>query len=53
MSQLGEKGLTSGELLMYATAVVWENRRIQKHIDRASRETAKRLKSSQLNVLSF
>lgn len=53
MSQVGEKELTSGELLMYATAVVWENRRIQMHIDRASRETAKRLKSSQINVLSF
>jgi hypothetical protein len=48
-----EEVLTSGEVLLYAAAVVWSQRRMQRHLNRASAETAERLNSKGLAVKSF
>ena len=48
-----EEVLTSGEVLLYAAAVVWSQRRMQEHLNRASAETSDRLNSQGLTVKSF
>ena len=48
-----EEVLTSGEVLLYAAAVVWSQRRMQLHLNRASAETSDRLNSKGLAVKSF
>jgi hypothetical protein len=48
-----EEVLTSGEVLLYAAAVVWSQRRMQLHLNRASAETSERLNSKGLAVKSF
>lgn len=48
-----EEVLTSGEVLLYAAAVVWSQRRMQEHLNRASAETSERLNSQGLTVKSF
>lgn len=47
------EGLTSGEVLIYAAAVVWSQRRMQLHLNRASAETSERLNSERMTVKSF
>ena len=53
MAKEEEEVLTSGEVLLYAAAVVWSQRRMQRHLNRASAETSERLNSERLNVKSF
>ncbi len=53
MSMTKEEVLTSGEVLLYAAAVVWSQRRMQEHLNRASAETSERLNSQGLTVKSF
>ncbi len=53
MAKEEEEVLTSGEVLLYAAAVVWSQRRMQLHLNRASAETSERLNSERLTVKSF
>ena len=48
-----EEGLTSGEVLLSAAAVVWSQRRMQRNRNRDSAETEDRVNSKGLGVKAF
>ena len=48
-----EETLTSREVLLYAAAVVWSQRRMQRHLNMASANMNKHLKAQGVSVKSF